>query len=74
LVLAAYLHYRYWALEQKENYRDFGNIMAVIYSVFSALFGTLSVVFAKLLAKLLEFQAAGINIFAESYTYITFFS
>jgi len=74
LVLAVCLHYRYEALEQKENYKEFGNIMAVIYSVFSALFGTLSVVFAKLLAKLLEFWAAGTNIFAESYTYITLVS
>jgi len=45
------------------------NINAVIYSVFSALFGTLSVVFAKLLAELLSFQTQGIPIFSHWFTY-----
>jgi len=48
------------------------NINAVIYSVFSALFGTLSVVFAKLLAELLSFQTQGILIFSHWFTYAVF--
>ena len=35
------------------------NIMAVLYSVFSALFGSTSVVFAKLLAEFLQLSAQG---------------
>jgi len=62
----------YKRLGQKEKKEE--NVMAVIYSVLSALFGTLSVVFAKLLAKLVELQADGINIFAAWYTYITIIS
>jgi len=45
--------------------------MAVCYAMFSALFGTLSVVFAKLLAKLVEFHFGGVNVFGHWYTYIT---
>jgi len=46
------------------------NIEAIIYAVFSALWGTLSVVFAKLLALLLELQAKDMNIFSHWFTYI----
>jgi len=58
-------------MAERELTKDHENEMAVIYAVFSALFGTLSVVFAKLLAKLVELQAEGINIFAEWYTYVS---
>jgi len=68
VVLAFILHLCYRNLEKKQS-KDFENIMALCYAVFSALFGTLSVVFAKLLAKLVEFQASGENIFANWYTY-----
>lgn len=65
--------------EQKEkekigSSKELENIMAVIYAVISALFGTLSVVFAKLLAKLFELQGGGENIFAHWYTYVTILS
>jgi len=50
------------------------NVMAVIYAVVSALFGTLSVVCVKLLTKFLELEAQGINIFGAWYTYVTFIS
>lgn len=60
--------------EKKGSSKELENIMAVIYAVFSALFGTLSVVFAKLLAKLVELQGAGENIFAHWYTYVTILS
>jgi len=56
---------------EKGSSKEFENIMAVIYAVLSALFGTLSVVFAKLLAKLFELQGAGENIFEHWYTYTT---
>jgi len=48
--------------------------MAVVYAVFSALFGTLSVVFAKLLAKLVELHFCGVNVFGHWYTYVTLLS
>jgi len=50
------------------------NTLAVIYAVFSALFGTLSVVFAKILADLLELQTYGISIFTHWFTYLTLLS
>jgi len=69
IVSAAALHLSYKHLDSKQS-MDYENIMAVMYAVISALFGTLSVVFAKLLAKLVEFQAAGENIFENWYTYV----
>jgi len=69
IILSATLHLSYKHLETKES-MDYENIMAAIYAIISALFGTLSVVFAKLLAKLVEFQAAGENIFGNWYTYV----
>jgi len=45
--------------------------MAVVYSIFSAIWGTLSVVFAKLLAQLVEFWVRDENIFLHWFTYVT---
>jgi len=50
------------------------NKMAVIYAIFSALFGTLSVVFAKILADLLDLQTKGSSIFTHWFTYATLVS
>jgi len=50
------------------------NAMAVVYAVFSALWGTLSVVFAKLLAQLVEFRANDVEIFSHWFTYVTLLS
>lgn len=75
--LALALQCVYRELEKKHTWpkvNKFKNIMSIIYSIFSAIFGTLSVVFAKLLANLLNFQAGGINIFTEWFTYVTLFS
>jgi len=62
-----------WRARQKRLEERSGkankNTSAVIYSVFSALFGTLSVVFAKLLAELVSFQTQGISIFSHWFTY-----
>jgi len=63
-----------------ENWEDistgWGNAMAAIYAVLSALWGTLSVVFAKILAILLEIQASGedVSIFTHWFTWITLLS
>lgn len=51
--------------------KDNTNIMAVIYATFSALFGTLSVVFAKLLAEFLGLLGNGVPIFEHWFFYIT---
>jgi len=68
--IALQLGYKRLGQSEKKN----ENVMAIIYAVFSALFGTLSVVFAKLLAKFVELQADGINIFGSWYTYVTVIS
>ncbi len=48
-------------------------IMPFSYSIWSALFGTQSVVQAKVLAELLALQSSGTeNVFAYTFTYITF--
>jgi len=57
-----------WAL--RNRFANDENIEAIIYAVFSALWGTLSVVFAKLLALLLELQSRDIDIFAHWFTYV----
>jgi len=61
---------------RKKNPKKEGieNKMAVIYAIFSALFGTLSVVFAKILADLLELQTKGLQIFTHWFTYATLLS
>jgi len=72
LTLALYATNKYY--EGKGATQSSKNTMAVIYAVISALYGTLSVVFAKLLAELLDLQAQGISIFTHWFTYITLLS
>jgi len=72
MVLAVTLNFGYKWLDKKPSHVE--NLMAVIYAVFSALFGTLSVVFAKLLAKLVELHFCGANVFGHWYTYVTLLS
>jgi len=63
LILAGVLQlvYRYWE-KREEKTEGCENAMAAIYALVSALWGTLSVVFAKLLAVLLELEGSGENI------------
>jgi len=72
LTMALYATNKYY--EGKGATQSSKNTMAVIYAVISALYGTLSVVFAKLLAELLDLQAQGISIFTHWFTYITLIS
>lgn len=46
-------------------------VKPLLYATWSALFGTLSVVNAKVLAELLRIQAGGHNIFTELFFYLT---
>jgi len=71
VVLATVIFFAYKAIDKKGLAKEHQNWMATMYAVFSALFGTLSVVFAKLLAKLLELWAQDVNVFSEWYTYVT---
>jgi len=68
VLLAILLHISF---QMYKDVVDAQNAMAVVYAVFSALWGTLSVVFAKLLAQLVEFQANNVNIFSHWFTYVT---
>jgi len=70
VILAFIIYIAYNVLERKDTQNRLELVLATMYAVFSALFGTLSVVFAKLLAKLLELQAQGINIFSVWYSYV----
>jgi len=77
LIFAAILQLIYKWLESWEDMSTgWENAMAAIYAVLSALWGTLSVVFAKILAILLEIQASGenISIFSHWFTYIILLS
>lgn len=74
VVLAAGLTILNTYYKRKGKTRKLISRMAVLYAVFSALFGTLSVVFAKVLAELLELQTEGENIFKHWFTYITLLS
>jgi len=67
-VFALYLHILsiIWKYQ-----RDKENERAIIYAMFSAIWGTLSVVFAKLLAQLVEFLADDVDIFSHWFTYVT---
>jgi len=71
VVVAVIIHFTYKVLDLKDSKFNLEIVMATMYAVFSALFGTLSVVFAKLLAKLLELQTHNINTFSEWYSYVT---
>lgn len=68
LTVALYLANHYLEKQRKQSSR---NTMSVIYAVISALYGTLSVVFAKLLAELLDLQSKGVSIFTHWFTWIT---
>jgi len=67
--LGCVTHFGYKAFEtaerEKRPYKHSKNVMAVLYSTFSALFGSSSVVFAKLLAEFLELAAKGVPIFSH---------
>jgi len=69
LTLVLYATNKYYTKERGVT-ESLKNTMAVIYAIISALYGTLSVVFAKLLAELLDLQAQGISIFTHWFTYI----
>jgi len=71
VVVAALIHFTYNVLDLKDSKYNLEIVMATMYAVLSALFGTLSVVFAKTLAILLELQTQNINTFSEWYSYVT---
>ena len=60
--------YQYFAAKQPQTART-TTLCAVLYATFSALFGTLSVVCAKLLAELLALQTDGVNVFSSWFLY-----
>lgn len=69
IFLFAFLLHIAWVMNK--NQKGSENVMAAVYATFSALWGTLSVVFAKLLAQLVEFRADNVDIFAHWFTYVT---
>jgi len=71
VVVAALIHFAYNLLDLRDSKYNLEIVMATMYAVLSALFGTLSVVFAKTLAKLLELQTQNINTLTEWYSYVT---
>jgi len=74
IILAVILRLVYKILNSQQDHQsDIESTMAIIYATFSALWGTLSVVCAKLLALLLEFQSRiDDNIFSHWFTWVIF--
>lgn len=67
------MHYVYCKNDAKDKddpTRLSNNVMAVLYAVVSALAGTLSVVFAKLLAEILDLLSSGTPVFERGFTYV----
>lgn len=67
------LYQRYeMAAANGQPYPNSDNLMAVFYSTYSALFGSTSVVFAKLLAEFVSLMSEGKPVFDSWFFYVTF--
>lgn len=62
------------AAKANTPFKNSDNVMAVLYSVYSALFGSTSVVFAKLLAGFVTLMTEGLDVSGEWFFYVTFFA